>query len=35
MFAHDLSGFPRLTALRDRVAARPSVQAAMKAEGLI
>ena len=32
---HDLSGFPRLEALRARVAARPAVQAAMKAEGLI
>ena len=34
-FAHDLSAFPRLSALRARVAARPAVQAAMKAEGLI
>lgn len=32
---HDLSGFPNLLALRGRVAARPAVQAAMKAEGLI
>jgi len=32
---HDLSGFPRIGALRGRVAARPAVQAAMKAEGLI
>ena len=32
---HDLSGFPRLEALRARIAARPAVQAAMKAEGLI
>lgn len=32
---HDLSGFPGLEALRARVAARPAVQAAMKAEGLI
>lgn len=32
---HDLSGFPRIAALRARVAARPAVQAAMKAEGLI
>lgn len=31
----DLSGFPRINALRDRVAARPAVQTAMKAEGLI
>ena len=34
-FAHDLSKFPRLSALRDRIAARPSVQKAMKAEGLV
>lgn len=34
-FGHDLSAFPRLVALRERVAARPAVQAAMKAEGLI
>lgn len=32
---HDLSGFPKLVALRERVAARPAVQAAMKAEGLL
>lgn len=32
---HDLSGFPHLQALRARVAARPAVQAAMKAEGLL
>jgi len=32
---HDLSGFPLIEALRGRVAARPAVQAAMKAEGLI
>ncbi len=32
---HDLSGFPLIGALRDRVAGRPSVQAAMKAEGMI
>lgn len=32
---HDLSGFPMLEALRARIAARPAVQAAMKAEGLI
>ena len=31
----DLSPFPNLVAWRDRVAARPAVQAAMKAEGLI
>ncbi len=32
---HDLSAFPRIVALRDKVAARPAVQAAMRAEGLI
>ena len=32
---HDLSGFPKLEALRARVAARPAVQAAMQAEGLL
>ena len=32
---HDLSGFPKLEALRARVAVRPAVQAAMKAEGLL
>ncbi|MGB3067865.1 MAG: glutathione transferase GstA [Ottowia sp.] len=31
----DLSGFKNLVAYRERVAARPAVQAAMKAEGLI
>lgn len=30
----DLSGYPNLVAYRERVAARPAVQAAMKAEGL-
>jgi glutathione S-transferase len=35
MFAHDLSAFPKIEALRARVAARPAVQAAMRAEGLI
>ena len=30
----DLSGFPKVTALYERVRARPSVQAARKAEGL-
>lgn len=35
MIGHDLSGFPLITALRARVAARPAVQAAMKAEGLV
>lgn len=32
---HDLSALPNLLAWRDRVAARPAVQAAMKAEGLL
>ena len=32
---HDLSAFPKLEALRARIAARPAVQAAMKAEGLL
>lgn len=31
----DLSPFPKLCALRERVAARPAVLAAMKAEGLL
>lgn len=31
----DLSGFKNLTTFRDRVGARPAVQAAMKAEGLL
>jgi len=31
----DLSGFPQLMAFQERVAARPAVRAAMKAEGLI
>jgi glutathione S-transferase len=31
----DLSGFPNVAAFQRRVAARPAVQAAMKAEGLI
>jgi glutathione S-transferase len=31
----DLSPYQNLTAYRQRVAARPAVQAAMKAEGLI
>ena len=32
---HDLTQYPRLSALRDRIAARPAVQAAMRAEGLL
>lgn len=32
---HDLSAFPHLNALRARIAARPAVVAAMKAEGLL
>lgn len=32
---HDMSAFPQIEALRARVAARPAVQAAMQAEGLI
>jgi glutathione S-transferase len=35
MIKHDLSAFPRIEALRARVAARPAVQAAMQAEGLV
>jgi glutathione S-transferase len=31
----DLSGFPRLQAFQARVAARPAVQAALRAEGLV
>jgi glutathione S-transferase len=31
---HDVSKFPRITALRNKVAARPAVQKALKAEGL-
>jgi glutathione S-transferase len=34
-FGHDLGKFPRLAALRDRIAARPAAQAAMRAEGMI
>lgn len=34
-FDHDLSRFPKIVALRERVAARPAVQAAMRAEGMI
>lgn len=32
---HDLSRFPNIVALRARVAARPAVQAAMRAEGMV
>ena len=32
---HDLSKFPRISALRAKVAARPAVQKAMQAEGLV
>lgn len=32
---HDLSAYPKLEALRARIAARPAVQVAMKAEGLL
>ncbi|MCX7289155.1 MAG: glutathione transferase GstA [Rhodobacterales bacterium] len=34
-FGIDLAHFPNITALRARVAARPAVQAAMRAEGMI
>jgi glutathione S-transferase len=34
-FGHDLSRYPNITALRARVAERPAVQAAMRAEGMI
>lgn len=34
-FGLDLVRFPKISALRDRVAARPAVQAAMRAEGMI
>ena len=34
-FGHDLSRYPAIVALRARVAARPAVQAAMRAEGMI
>lgn len=34
-FGHDLTRFPKITALRDRVAARPAVQAALRAEGML
>lgn len=34
-FGHDLSRFPNIVALRARVAARPAVQAAMRAEGMV
>jgi glutathione S-transferase len=32
---HDLSKFPAIVALRERVAARPAVQAALRAEGML
>ena len=32
---HDLTKFPRVNALREKVAARPAVQKALRAEGLI
>jgi glutathione S-transferase len=35
MFGHHLAKFPLIVALRDRVAARPAVQAAMRAEGML
>jgi glutathione S-transferase len=35
MVGHDLSKFPKIEALRAKIAARPAVQGAMKAEGLI
>ena len=31
----DLSGFPAITDFQHRVAARPAVQAALRAEGLV
>lgn len=34
-FGHDLSRYPNIVALRARVAARPAVQAALRAEGMI
>jgi glutathione S-transferase len=34
-FGHDMSRFPHIVALRERVAARPAVQAAMRAEGML
>ncbi|MFO1202712.1 MAG: glutathione binding-like protein [Tabrizicola sp.] len=34
-FGHDLSRYPHITALRDRVGQRPAVQAAMRAEGML
>lgn len=35
MVGHDLSKFPKVVALRDKVAARPAVQKALLAEGLV
>jgi glutathione S-transferase len=34
-FGHDLSRFPNTVELRERVGARPAVQAAMRAEGML
>lgn len=34
-FGHDLSRFPGIVALRDRVGQRPAVQAALRAEGMV
>jgi glutathione S-transferase len=34
-FGHDLAPFPKVLALRERVADRPAVQAALRAEGMI
>jgi glutathione S-transferase len=34
-FGHDLERFPAIMALRGRVGARPAVQAAMRAEGML
>jgi glutathione S-transferase len=34
-FGHDLSRFPNIVELRERVGARPAVQAAMRAEGML
>jgi glutathione S-transferase len=34
-FGHDLSTFPKIISLREKIAARPAVQAAMRAEGML